>query len=350
MVSGISDAAMASLRAALPPIMSLQDAAIRAANGVCAAYAAYNNGSNLAPSLPGYHSFNLIQVYESAPNGFSLNGLALSVPEAEATAAAAVSAKAVVRTARQPAAYATRAGSSPPPCTGPTPIGTPVRGYQLFGFTATADDNSHNIFVLRGTVTMTEAAYDLLGWGDNTTCLLPSQWWDKQSCGLVNSYLFGFYTDTDLTETSLAASCINAIQATSAQAGNLPWIMGGHSLGGAMVSLAALDAVLSGAFGGTQPAVFTFGSLHVGDKTFAQAYEAQVTSTTRVANLCDFVPSMVSLEPVTLDDPYVHVGTEATFVWQTWDDWGNHSLANIYMPMVQSHWDVIKWGPRSYPQ
>ena len=44
------------------------------------------------------------------------------------------------------------------------------------------------------------------------------------------------------------------------------------------------------------------------------------------------------------------VGTEATFVWQTWDDWGNHSLAKIYLPMVQSYWNVIKWGPRNYPQ
>jgi len=45
---------------------------------------------------------------------------------------------------------------------------------------------------------------------------------------------------------------------------------------------------------------------------------------------------MVSLEPVTLSDPYVHVGVEGTFVWQTWDDWGNHSLANIYIPSCRT--------------
>jgi hypothetical protein len=37
-------------------------------------------------------------------------------------------------------------------------------------------------------------------------------------------------------------------------------------------------------------------------------------------------------------------------VWQTWDDWGNHSLATIYLPVVQNYWNVIEWGPRTYPQ
>jgi hypothetical protein len=344
MVSGFSDAAMKSSDGALPKGMSRQDAAKRAAKGVCAAYAAYNNGSNLPPSLTGYHSFNVIQVYEYAPNGFSLPSL-----EAHARAATAVSPKGRVRVARQPAAYAIPADGSSPPCVGPLPVGNPTGGFQLFGFTATADDNSHNIFVLRGTVTMDEAAYDLLGWGDNTDCLLPSKswWWQRSNYGPVNSYLYGFYMDN---LASLASSCMQAIDATSKQAPNLPWIMGGHSLGGAMLSLAALDGVVGGSLTAAQMSVFTFGSLHVGDATFAQQYNSNVPATVRVANLCDFVPSMVSLEPVELRDPYVHVGTEATFVWQTWDDWGNHSLANIYMPVVHDHWGVIQWGPRKYPQ
>ncbi len=335
-----------SIAAALAPGTTLQDVAVLLANGVCAAYAAYNNGSNLTPNLPGYNSFNLIWVYEYDPNVDPW-----SVSATQAKRASAVLAKAGSRVERQPAAYARRADGSPPPCVGPTPVGTPTSGYQLFGFTATADDNSHNILVLRGTVTLEEAGYDLLGWGDNTSCLLPSQSSPQQSYGMANSYLYAIYADTDYdTVTSLAASCLAAIQATSAQAPNLPWYLGAHSLGGAMLSLAALDAVVSGAFGTKKPLVFTFGSLHVGDGSFASAYTQQVPLSVRVANLCDFVPSMVSLEPVTPTDPYVHVGVEATFVWQTWDDWGNHSHANIYMPMVQSHWDVIRWGKRKYPQ
>jgi hypothetical protein len=127
-----------------------------------------------------------------------------------------------------------------------------------------------------------------------------------------------------------------------------PWLMGAHSLGGAMLSLAALDAVVSNAV--RNPLVMTFGSLHVGDQTFHDAYMPRVPGSGRFANLCDFVPSMVSIEPVTPTDPYVHVGVEATFVWQTWDDWGNHHMTSIYEPMVEDNWDVIKWGRRHYPQ
>jgi hypothetical protein len=56
---------------------------------VCEAYAAYNNGSNLTPTLAGYNSFNLIWVYEYDPN---VNPW--SVPETQAKVASAVLAKA----------------------------------------------------------------------------------------------------------------------------------------------------------------------------------------------------------------------------------------------------------------
>jgi hypothetical protein len=330
-----------AITAALPSGLTLQDVAIRLAGGVCEAYAAYNNGSNLKPALPGYHSFNLIYVWEAAPNGNPFSGVGVT-----AQAASAISAKVVDTPLRKPAAYAT-----PNLCTGPMPPGTPSAGSQLFGFTATADDGSHNILIFRGTVTLEEAGYDLLGWGSNTECLLPSQWFEQKSFGLVNSYLYGFYVDEDLgAVTSLAASSMKAIQQTASSHPNIPWFVGAHSLGGAIASLAALDAVASGVLAGNKTVVMTFGSLHVGDKQFADAYTAQVPLSIRIANLCDFVPSMVSLEPVIPADPYVHVGAPATFVWQTWDDWGNHSLATIYQPMVQSYWDVIQWGERKYPQ
>ena len=335
--------AKSELEPLLPP--GAQDIARRVANGVCAAYAAYNNGSNLAPSLEGYKNFTSIYVFEFAPNGTPF-----PTSTTPAGASSPLTQRPLFHVKREPAAYARAPGGAAPACVGPTPIGTPSAGSQLIGFTATADDNSHNLLVLRGTVTLEEAGYDLLGWGDNTTCTLPSQGGAQQSYGQVNAKLYEFYTYSDAGfVTSLAASCLQAIQSTSAQTPNLPWYMGAHSLGGAIVSLAAFDAVVSGAVD-KPPIVITFGSLHVGDGDFAAAYNQAVPTSLRVANLCDFVPSMVSIEPVKLDDPYVHVGSAGTFVWQTWDDWGNHSHANIYMPMVQNHWNLIQWGPRSYPQ
>lgn len=332
-----------TLAAALPAGMSLREAALRLANGVCAAYAAYNNGNNLQPTLSGYdpNSIQIIQVHEIDPNVFPS-----SLSDARAKVTAAASARRSVSVAREPAAYAS--AGSPPTCTGPLPLGTPSWGYQLFGFTATSSQAPyHNILVLRGTVTMEEAGYDLFGWGTNTPCLLPSQGTNPASYGMVNEDLYDFYAYGD-GFVPLASSCLSAI---AAQPSNLPWIMGSHSLGGAMLSLAAFDAIASGTLT-TAPFVMTFGSLHVGDATFAQNYMMNLPASYRVANLCDFVPSMVSLEPVTPTDPYVHVGIPGTFVWQTWDDWGNHSLANIYLPMVESMpwWNLIKWGPRQYPQ
>jgi hypothetical protein len=340
-----ADSANEALTAALPRGMTMQQAAILLAQGVCEAYAAYNNGSNFKPSLDGYNSFNQIWVFELDPN---VNPFSTSQAQAKAVSAITARGKEITRVKRQPAAYARRPDGSSPPCVGPEPTGTPSAGYQLFGFTATANDNSHNLLALRGTVTLEEAGYDLLGWGDNTGCLLPSQnWWDKQSYGQVNSYLFAFYVN-NYGSGSLAESCLNAIQATSAN--GLPWILGAHSLGGAMLSLLALDAVVSQVLSPATAFAMTFGSLHVGDQTFATNYGQLAPPSVRVANLCDFVPSMVSLEPVILSDPYVHVGTEATFVWQLWDDWQNHSLPTIYMPMVQNYWNIIKWGKRKYPQ
>jgi hypothetical protein len=61
---------------------------------------------------------------------------------------------------------------------------------------------------------------------------------------------------------------------------------------------------------------------------------------------------MVSLEPATWTDPYVHVGVPGTFTWQKWDNWGNHHMNSIYMAMVMynHYWDMIRWGDRVYPE
>jgi len=334
---------LSAIEAILPSGMTLQDLAVLLAGGVCQAYAAYNNGSNNTPSLPGYGSINEIYVYEAAPNldPFAVAGAGLK-------AKSAASAPQNVR--RVPAAYAGVAGAANA-CSTANP-GTPSKGNQLFGFTAAANDNSHNILVLRGTVTMEEATYDLLGWAYKLLCFLPPNSQNQKSYGSVNLGLYTFFAFGGDSQPSLAASSLSAIQAT-AQANpnkNAPWFIGAHSLGGAMASLAALNAVVSGVLNPNNTAIVTYGSLHVGDQSWADAYGPQVPLSLRVANLCDFVPSMVSLEPETPTDPYIHVGYPGTFTWQTWDDWGNHSLANIYQPIVQSYWSLIQWGPQQYPQ
>lgn len=221
--------------------------------------------------------------------------------------------------------------------------------YVTFGFTATSIDNAFNILALRGTSDSEEAGYDIYDWDSYATCTLPTQQSPSQNYGNVKWSLWDFYSDGD-GNTSLAQSCMAAIQQTASSYPDLPWIVCAHSLGGAMATFAAMDATLSNYFGSQPVVVVTFGSLHVGDQTFATNYNEQCGGTLRVANLADFVPSLVGIEPGNDTYPYVHVGIETTFVWQTWSDWQNHSLTGIYIPTVASHWDVIKFGPRQYPQ
>lgn len=292
---------------------------VNLANAILEAYSAYEN--NKTPSLTGYKTVASIWVQE---------------------------------TGNEETADAGRGGVKPAALPGAArPEGlAAIQGNTLIGFAAYSEDMSHNIIVLRGTDTDEETGYDLYNWGKNTACMLPSSN-PVNNYGNVKEDFYNFYTGTDYIFESLAESFNSAVQAVANHNPNKLWIVAAHSLGGALATLGALDAYVSGSYTGSTlpPWLVTFGSLHVGDQSFATAFEQQVPNTFRFANLCDFVPSLVSLEPVSNPpDPYVHVGLELTFVWQKWDNWANHSMQYTYLPAVQDYLNVIHVGPRDYPQ
>ena len=64
----------------------------------------------------------------------------------------------------------------------------------------------------------------------------------------------------------------------------------GHSLGGALATLLALDVAANTPF--TSPNVFTYASPRTGDADFANTYNQVVKSTFRVANRIDLVPKL----------------------------------------------------------
>jgi len=74
----------------------------------------------------------------------------------------------------------------------------------------------------------------------------------------------------------------------------------GHSLGGALVTLLALDVAANTTF--KDPAVYTFASPRTGDSSFVSVYNHLVPRTCRVANRMDLVPKL-PLPPL-----YDHVG------------------------------------------
>lgn len=224
-------------------------------------------------------------------------------------------------------------------------------GDVFFGFTAEGSMSGNppynNLVILRGTQTDEEAIEDL--WWSFVPCILPSQ--GGKQYGKVASGLYSFYTGTDYGFVkSLADSFKDAV--SNLNASRPDWYIAGHSLGGAMATLGALDAVVSNSYHNSlvRPKLYTYGSLYVGDEQFKTSFANQgISQVYRVANLADWVPSFTGVDGS--DTPgYVHVGLDCTYLWQTGGDWGNHSLEYNYLACVQNHSDVIKFGARKYPQ
>jgi Lipase (class 3) len=66
----------------------------------------------------------------------------------------------------------------------------------------------------------------------------------------------------------------------------------GHSLGGALATLLALDLTANGKAPFNQPAVYTYGSPRTGDSSFAATYNQAVMNSYRIANRLDIVPQL----------------------------------------------------------
>jgi hypothetical protein len=220
----------------------------------------------------------------------------------------------------------------------------------FFGFTATGSMTGEppfsNIVALRGTQSDEEALEDL-DWSF-TPCVLPNV--GGQAYGRAGAGVYNFYAGTD--EGAVHSLGHSFKKAVSNLDGSITdWYIAGHSLGGAAATLGAFDSVVSRSYKNQQvkPKLYTYGSLHVGDANFAKQFAAYVPEAYRVVNLADWVPSLTGIDAV--DKPgYIHVGLEASFLWQKWGDWANHSLVDTYLTTVQKYFGVIRFGPRKYPQ
>ena len=207
-------------------------------------------------------------------------------------------------------------------------------GYVATGTPPDSGIPEHNLVVFRGTRTKEEGADDL-EWG-LTACTLGGN-----ACGNVASGQYGFYTGKVLLENSLSESMLAAVASFSST--TLPIYVCGHSLGGGVATLAALDIVQSNAYPSASPVMYTFGGLHVGDATFASTFAAGVLAAFRVVNLADFVPQLTGL--TTDDTSYVHVGQQWWFASYNQYLWQNHELAISYLSAVTSYPDSITDGP-----
>jgi pimeloyl-ACP methyl ester carboxylesterase len=89
-----------------------------------------------------------------------------------------------------------------------------------------------------------------------------------------------------------------AIPLLRALAGNLfskpvtSLTIAGHSLGGALATLCALDVAANAPAAFRNPAVFTYASPRTGDRAFAAAYGQRITNTYRYVDNVDLVPKL----------------------------------------------------------
>lgn len=103
----------------------------------------------------------------------------------------------------------------------------------------------------------------------------------------------------------------------------------GHSLGGALAVLNALDIALNRE--GGAPVVYTFAGPRTGDHAFAESYDERVLNSWRVVNSHDEVPKLPpkSCPPVFHEYHYEHVCREYRITFgDVWDLPYDHSIDN----------------------
>jgi triacylglycerol lipase len=184
---------------------------------------------------------------------------------------------------------------------------------ELIGFLMSSA--SDNVFALRGT----DSFLDWLA--DATYAQTPFGYVDNS--GLVHEGFRNVYQ-------SMRDQVLPALQAAPA---NLPLYITGHSLGGGLSTLAALDIAANSPF--ANPVVYTIASPGVGDPDFAARYSALVNTSWRVLNVLDVV---LLLPPEDIFDGvkllhYKHVAEWKPIMFLKGGVAENHALGNYVEKM-----------------
>ncbi|MFF2483370.1 lipase family protein [Paenibacillus sp. NPDC058071] len=116
-----------------------------------------------------------------------------------------------------------------------------------------------------------------------------------------------------------------------------PLFITGHSLGGALSTLAAFDIASNTSV--SDPIVYTFGAPRVGDPKFIRAYNQQVATHWRFQNEYDIVPH---LPPLVYQSPqtkktyyYMHVKGEVKRSFRMGSVSGNHILSSYFADLTR---------------
>jgi hypothetical protein len=159
----------------------------------------------------------------------------------------------------------------------------PVKDVVPFGFIAKSPDPANDFVVaIRGTSSIWEWIQDAR--------------YNRVTCPCANGAGESEDGFTDVYESLVVAAdgngprVVEVLKAILTPVSSATLAITGHSLGGALATLLALEVTESGAF--ATPEVITFASPTVGDPQFARTYDTEVPNTWRIANVIDVVPKM----------------------------------------------------------
>ena len=168
----------------------------------------------------------------------------------------------------------------------------PERGNQIVSFGLVLQDEDNNVVIaIRGTEGVWEWIHDA------EFLQVPCPF--LATAGKTEDGFTALYKSLRIAANPAASTVVNALATLPFKkpVGSMTII--GHSLGGALATLMALDVAANAGF--KNPAVYTYASPRTGDPLFVDVYNAVVPNTVRIVNRIDIVPTLPA------SPPYAHV-------------------------------------------
>lgn len=192
-----------------------------------------------------------------------------------------------------------------------------ARVWERFGFIIESPEEI--IIAFRGTSTTTDWISDII----------------------ASQTSFKFMKEDGLTHRGFTHINSSARQGILSELAKLPQdkilYVTGHSLGGALATLCAVDIAANSAF--DSPALFTFGSPRVGDPDFVKAFAKYVPRSFRIANLFDIVthapPTIYKLPKREKKFYYSHVRALSTLSFQKGAIGLNHVIGSYFAELTR---------------
>ena len=127
---------------------------------------------------------------------------------------------------------------------------------------------------------------------------------------------------------------------------NIPCYITGHSLGGAVATLSAIEIALQVPEIREQIQLYTYAAPRIGDRDFAQAHSQLIPNSYRIVNLSDSVPLVppIKIQNRFTTANYAHVGQKWSFTAQFGDVLLNH-VADTYRMAIESQQETMQQDP-----